>query len=267
MRLHHALFGPLDDAGGRSEAVARRLGGAIALGLLADGDQLPSEQELATSLNVSTVTLREALASLREKGLVETRRGRGGGSFVRVSGAGLSALSAERLAELGVSDLRELGDLHVAVVGTAARLAAERASASETERLRDLLDRLREAPDAAAVRRLDGRLLIELAAAAQSTRLTMLEIELQGELAQLTWQGVTGGDGPALSDSRRRVVDAVARRRGDEARRLVERQLEEETLRLVDDHIRLLRDRAQPSRRQDRVEPPTEAQTRSEVVR
>jgi DNA-binding GntR family transcriptional regulator len=84
MRLHHALFGPLDDAGGRREAVARRLGGAIALGLLGDGEQLPSEQELATSLNVSTVTLRDALADLRQKGLVETRRGRGGGSFVRV---------------------------------------------------------------------------------------------------------------------------------------------------------------------------------------
>lgn len=243
MRLHHALFGPLDDAGGRREAVARRLGGAIALGLLGDGEQLPSEQELATSLNVSTVTLRDALADLRQKGLVETRRGRGGGSFVRVSGDGLSALSRERLTEMGVSDLREIGDLHVAVAGTAARLAAERASEAEIERLRDLVDRLAGAHSDADVRRIDGRLHIEMAASAQSARLTMMEIELQGELAQLTWQTAAGRSGRALAGARRRVVDAVSRRRPDQARRLVEQQLGDETLRLIDDHIRLMRGR------------------------
>ena len=241
MRLHHALFGPLDDAGGRREAVTRRLGGAIALGLLGDGEQLPPEQELATSLNVSTVTLRDALADLREKGLVETRRGRGGGSFVRVSGAGLSALSRERLTETGVSDLREIGDLHVAVAGTAARLAAERASEAEIERLRDLVTRLRAARDQADVRRVDGRLHIEIAAAAQSARLTMTEIELQGELAQLTWRAPAGRSGVGLADARQLVVEAIAGRRADRARTLVEEQLEEETLLLIDDHIRLMR--------------------------
>jgi DNA-binding FadR family transcriptional regulator len=243
MRLHHALFGPLDDAGGRREAVARRLGGAIALGLLGDGEQLPSEQELATSLNVSTVTLRDALADLRQKGLVETRRGRGGGSFVRVSGDGLSALSRERLTEMGVSDLREIGDLHVAVAGSAARLAAERASEAEIERLRHLVTRLGEARGAPDVRRIDGRLHIEMAASAQSARLTMMEIELQGELAQLTWQASSGRSGQALAEERREVVDAIASRQPDRARSLVEAQLGEETLRLIDDHIRLMRGR------------------------
>jgi DNA-binding FadR family transcriptional regulator len=199
MRLHHALFGPLDDAGGRREAVARRLGGAIALGLLGDGEQLPSD--------------------------------------------GLSALSRERLTEMGVSDLREIGDLHVAVAGTAARLAAERASEAEIERLRHLVTRLGEARGAADVRRIDGRLHIEMAASAQSARLTMMEIELQGELAQLTWQASSGRSGQALAEERRGVVDAIARRQPDRARRLVEAQLGDETLRLIDVHIRLMRGR------------------------
>src|SRR5919106_398351 len=96
----------------RSEAVVRRVGSAIALGLLGDGEQLPAETELATMLNVSTVTLREALADLRELGLVETRRGRGGGSFVRARDDALAELAGSRLTDLGTTDLRELGDLH-----------------------------------------------------------------------------------------------------------------------------------------------------------
>ena len=76
------LFAPLDE-GGRAETVARRLAKAIRLGLLLDGERLPAESHLAGQFGVSTVTLREALASLRQMGLVETRRGRRGGSFVR----------------------------------------------------------------------------------------------------------------------------------------------------------------------------------------
>ena len=64
-----AVFAPLDDGALRSEAVVRRVGSAIALGLLADGEQLPAETDLATMLNASTVTLRAALDGLREVGL------------------------------------------------------------------------------------------------------------------------------------------------------------------------------------------------------
>ncbi len=61
-----AVFAPLDDGALRSEAVVRRVGSAIGLGLLGDGEQLPTETDLATMLNVSTMTLREALAELRD---------------------------------------------------------------------------------------------------------------------------------------------------------------------------------------------------------
>jgi hypothetical protein len=44
-----AVFAPLD-SGGRVEAVTERLRGAIALGLIGDGEQLPRESELANAL-------------------------------------------------------------------------------------------------------------------------------------------------------------------------------------------------------------------------
>lgn len=243
------MFAPVADGSARHEVVARRLGGAIALGLIGDGEQLPSEQELATSLNVSTVTLRDALADLRARGLVVTRRGRGGGSFVQISAEALRALSRDRHAELAATDLRELGDVHAAVAGTAARLAAVRASARELDRLRDLARRMRDAPDEPSLRRLDGRFFIELAAAAQSVRLTRQEIELQGELAQLTWVQAEGAAGVELSADRGAVVAALARRRGDRARRLVEEQLDEQTRLLVDAHLAMARANGKEPRR------------------
>ncbi|MGH8826348.1 MAG: FadR/GntR family transcriptional regulator [Jiangellaceae bacterium] len=237
-----AVFAPLDDGWGRRGAVARRLGSAIALGLIGDGEQLPSELELATSLNVSTATLREALSDLRDKGLVETRRGRGGGSFVSASPLALASLSRHRLAELGVPDLRELGDVHAAVAGAAARLAAERASETEIGRLQDLGARLRDAHDLGELRRIDGRFYIELAAAAQSVRLTLQEIELQGELAQMSWPSMTASaDRDQLAISRLAVVEAIAQRDAGKARQLTEDQIAEDTRRLIEDHIELTR--------------------------
>ena len=47
----HVVFAPLGD-GGRVEVVARRISEAIGLGLIADGEQLPSELDLAGALNV-----------------------------------------------------------------------------------------------------------------------------------------------------------------------------------------------------------------------
>ena len=245
----NAVFAPVADGTARREVIARRLGGAIALGLIGDGEQLPSEQELATSLKVSTVSLRDALADLRARGLVVTRRGRGGGSFVQSSAEALRALSHERHAELAATDLRELGDVHSAVAGAAARLAAARASEREVERLADLTRRMRDAQDQPALRRLDGRFFIELAAAAQSVRLTRLEVDLQGELAQLTWVQTGGDGGSDLSRGRAAVVAALARRQPDRARRLVEEQLAEQTRLLIDAHLALTRASGREPRR------------------
>jgi DNA-binding FadR family transcriptional regulator len=212
-----AVFAPLDDGVLRSEAVVRRVGSAIALGLLGDGEQLPAEAELATMLNVSTVTLRDALAELRERGLVETRRGRGGGSFVRA----------------GDDALAELAD---------ARLADGRASIREIARVREIVDRLAAAPTTTAQRRADGRFYVEMAAAAHSVRLTMQEMELHLELGQLPWP-------PAhvpqllgeIVDAHRAVLDAVECRDAARARDLTEQHVDRRTRWTIDHHLERLR--------------------------
>lgn len=229
-----AVFAPLDDGAVRSEAVVRRLASAISLGLLADGERLPSEAELAVSLHVSTMTLREALADLRQRGLVVTRRGQRGGSFVQSSPEAVLGLTRARLQALGTVDLRELGDVRSAVSGTAAQLAAVRSTEREVQRLREILARLGEAASPTEQRRLDSRYYVEVAAASQSVRLTMHEIELHTEVGQIPW---AMSDAPErvhlVVAAQHRVVDAIAARDATAARSLTERHLAERTTWLV----------------------------------
>lgn len=55
----------------------------IDAGQLLPDDKLPPEEDLAAALGVSRMTLRQALGSLEGRGLLERRRGRAGGNFVR----------------------------------------------------------------------------------------------------------------------------------------------------------------------------------------
>src|SRR5262249_46031314 len=154
---------------GRADTVAQRLSQAIRLGLLLDGEQLPPEAKLAEQMGVSTVTLREALAALREQRLVVTRRGRGGGTFVQAP-ADLAGELVQRLRRFSTQELRDLGDLRGAVSGMAAKLAAERALPEEVESLGRQVDRLDAARTVSERRRADTQFSIEVAAAAQSPR-------------------------------------------------------------------------------------------------
>ncbi|MBK1789505.1 FCD domain-containing protein, partial [Prauserella cavernicola] len=89
--------------------------------------------------------------------------------------------------DTGVHELREIGDHLLAITATAARLAAERASDEHQGRLEELVDQLAAAETAGERRRADGLFPIEIAAAAQSTRLTRQEIDLPGEIGELLW--------------------------------------------------------------------------------
>src|SRR4051794_32735571 len=61
----------------RYEQVAERLADDIRSGALVPGARLPSERELARTLEVSRASVREAIASLQLQGAVETRPGAG----------------------------------------------------------------------------------------------------------------------------------------------------------------------------------------------
>ena len=228
-----AVFAPVDSSA-RVEVVARRLGDAIELGLLADGEQLPGESELAGQLGVSTVTLREALMALRQQGLVTTRRGRGGGSFVSLPELPGEERLKTRLRGWSTEELRDLGDHWAALSGAAARLAAERTEPDDLVQLRRTADELTKATDAAARSRVYGRFHVELAAAAQSARLTREQVALQTEVGALLCL-VLGDDAyrEEVADRHRSVISAVQDGAHESARELAERCVRDSTARLI----------------------------------
>src|SRR6478736_129205 len=181
-----AVFAPLE-AQGRADAVARRLGEAITLGLLPDGSPLPSESDLADRFGVATVTVREALGALRQDNLIRTRRGRGGGSFVKTPDDGGRRALLLRLRRTGLGELRDLADHYAAISAMAAQLAAERADESDVRRLSALAASCDESPTSTGRRQGEGNFHLELAASAQSARLTREEMALQSEIGLLLW--------------------------------------------------------------------------------
>ncbi|MCL2780736.1 MAG: GntR family transcriptional regulator [Actinomycetia bacterium] len=208
-----AVFSPLE-AGGRVDAVIDRLEGAISLGLITHGEQLPRETELASALGVSTLTVREALAQLRSQGLVETRRGRGGGSFANAPVDWDQQRSGHRLQALGAYELRDLGDLTIAIFGMAARRAAERASDEQITRLDSLASAMAGAQTPFARRQADGRFQVEVAASAQSVRLATTIMSLQTEYSDLFWIEPPADEDTErfhrrVVESHRLIVDAI----------------------------------------------------------
>jgi GntR family transcriptional regulator len=91
------------------------------------GSQLPPEPELAAELGVSRATLREALRSLEEEGLV--RRTRGAGTFVSDRPRMANNLDAN----FGVTDAIRMSGMSPGTEHGAMRIEA--ASAEEAERL------------------------------------------------------------------------------------------------------------------------------------
>lgn len=202
------VFAPLD-VSKRADAVVRRLSEGIRLGLLVPDEHLPSESDLAESFGISPVTIREALTALRERGLVVTRRGRGGGSFVRDVPSEASALLRDRLREVSPSELRDLADHYVALSGTSALLAAHRAGEQEVALITKSASELECTTGAAGRRRAESRFQVELAAVARSSRLTRATITLQSEVGPLLWLATAGDADRAEALRRHREILAA----------------------------------------------------------
>ena len=113
-------------AGNAFEETVERLLTVIKLGLVAPGERLPPERELAAQLGISRLTLRDAIRELQRAGYVEPRRGRFGGTFITYTRPEPSAGEVERLAAQNGEKLTDALNFRYAVETGAADVLAQR---------------------------------------------------------------------------------------------------------------------------------------------
>ncbi len=124
------------------EDVVSQIHELIKDGRLKAGDQLPSERELAETFKVSRTSVREALRALETQGLMVTRTGMG--TFVAdLPTESLVELLAKLLIE-AKDALADVFEMRKLIEPQIASLAAERASKSDIEGMREILKKQRD---------------------------------------------------------------------------------------------------------------------------
>jgi len=165
------------------ERIAERIVTAIALGEFVPLQRLPTERELAAMLEVSRTTVREALQRLQAAGYVTSKRGRGGGTFVRTDrGPGSDAMIARTLVPAWTK-LTELLDFRRLVEQLIAQTAAERRDDHDITRIQAAVAAYDLAADRDASRQADHALHQAIAQATHNERLVDLSARNRREVS------------------------------------------------------------------------------------
>ncbi len=198
-----------------SDAVVDQIESMIVDGILKEGRKLPSERELSDVMGVSRPKIREALQDLESNGLVTVRHGEG--TFVStLTGRAMSPALLSLYARHGEAFYDYL-EYRREQEAFAARLAAERATHSDKERLADIITEMEKAwenDDLDASQEADIRLHSAIVDASQNTTL----MHMMASVYDLTRQGVfynrrylrtMDGTGQILLQQHKDLVEAI----------------------------------------------------------
>ena len=95
--------------------IERQIREMIYAGTLKPGDKLPSEKELASQFRAGRLSVREALRTLEQAGLIVVRQGSTGGSYIKELDAAVTVESMSDLMRQGDISLRQLTDARLAI--------------------------------------------------------------------------------------------------------------------------------------------------------
>jgi DNA-binding FadR family transcriptional regulator len=214
---------------------AGQIATAISLGALSVGDRLPSEAELADQFGVAVATIRKSLAELRETGLVETLRGRSGGTFVVRVPFPTDEQVRQYLAGISLVNLRDFSDERVTISRGIVHFACQRAQQPTIDNLYTAAERLMGATEPSTQASEYSRFHTEVALAAQSPRLLRNQMRLLSEISSLLWS--PGGAGITPDDVHRdhqEIVQALEQRDVDTAQQTMQRHVQDGVYRLID---------------------------------
>jgi GntR family transcriptional repressor for pyruvate dehydrogenase complex len=149
------------------EQIVQQIEESVLNGSLKPGDQLPAERDLAQRLGVSRTAVREAVKTLREKGLVEAYSGRG--TFVTDGTSQAARQSFDLMVKIGQQEgSPHLAELRLILEPGIAAMAAERAKDDDLTAMREavaVMDRSQKDPEAYIEADLDFHLALAEAVA------------------------------------------------------------------------------------------------------
>lgn len=124
-----------------SQEVERQLKESIIDGVFKPGEKLPSERELVDQFQVSRVTVREAMKSLRRSGLIEVRRGGNAGAYVCELNADAIIENFQNLVRMGRVDFHHLIQARIYMEPNTAHTVALKRTSEDIANLKKLLDK------------------------------------------------------------------------------------------------------------------------------
>ena len=206
------------------ESCVEQLATAIRLGVYPLGSTLPSERELAERMNVSRATLREAMAALRAADLIETRRGRGGGTVVTMKPQTPSSRKAARTTpEQRGAWLDALEFRRIVEPGAAYQAASTELGPQLRSRLEAAHEAVAKATSRARHRQADSRFHLTLAAITGSPRMVEAVTSVQASLHEMLSAIPVLKTNIAHSDAQHAtLVRAVLEGKAEKARRTME---------------------------------------------
>ncbi len=201
---------------------------AIKSGVWKPGSKIPSEQELATSLSVSRNSIREAIKTLNNKKVLESHPGQG--TFL--SKDAMRYILSSELIDRGYKDasLFEIVETRALIGSQCAYWAAERATEEDLDRLRELLQTMRDSVGATVeeqdrihdlfheeiIRMSKNSFIIRLLSSVQA------EVEAQREKVNL----ILPSGVPEMLEDQEGITNAICARKPEEAREAMKRHLD-----------------------------------------
>ena len=161
------LFTPVR-VGRAGEDIALQIEAAIIGGKIKPGDRLPSERDLQVQFKTGRGVVREALRALKQKDLIDIRKGASGGAFVKQAGvANVSEslalyLKQHEVAPESIVEFRESIDRSITSLAIAVGTIEEKNALVEGAKKLELILQA-EAPDMESVGELDRELNMQLA--------------------------------------------------------------------------------------------------------
>jgi GntR family transcriptional repressor for pyruvate dehydrogenase complex len=172
-----------------ADQAAARLLELITTRQLQPGEMLPAESRLAADLGVSRQVVREALKSLQGQGVVEIVNGKG--ASVRSIDASALRVFFSWAAQTRDDTTVELMEVRKAIEVQSARLAAQRRTAAELDRLGGIVARMRDhIEDVEGYTALDVELHLAIAAASHNAMLYHLVESIRDVLEETIRRGL-----------------------------------------------------------------------------